>query len=124
MAPQRESHALLRCVTDPISLELMKYLAAFALLSTLALSACASSSTKTGDDLVQIVKTERAPVTSEKCTVPINLVGQPHTELSKMKFAVPIRVIFPGTPVTGDNIANRLNFKVDKKGIIREITCG
>ena len=98
----------------------------FALLALvpLLLAGCASS-TKTGDDLASIVKAERgASLAPATCEVPAGLIGKPHTDLNTMKFKVPIRVIFPGTAVSGDHVSNRLNFKVDKKGIIKAITCG
>lgn len=94
------------------------------LISALSMAGCAASN-RTGEDLASIVKAEREAVRPDtKCEVPADLVGKPHTELSKRKFAVPIRVIFPGTVVSGESVANRLNFKVDKKGVIRQITCG
>lgn len=102
----------------------MKRFFALIALSTLLLAGCGSSN-RTGEDLAAIVKAERgAPMTSAKCQVPVGLVGKSHTELNAMKFQVPIRVIFPGTPVSGETVANRLNFKVDKKGTIKAITCG
>lgn len=101
-----------------------RILAISALSAALLLSACASSN-RTGEDLASIVRAERQAVRADtKCEVPADLIGKPHSELSNRKFAVPIRVIFPGNVVTGDQIANRLNFKVDKKGIIQQITCG
>lgn len=97
---------------------------ALTLTSVMALSACAPT-TKTGEDLASIVQAERGQsFQGTQCEVPANLVGHPHSELNTMKFKVPIRVIFPGTTVSGESVANRLNFKVDKKGIIKEITCG
>ncbi|HEY8963196.1 MAG TPA: I78 family peptidase inhibitor [Alphaproteobacteria bacterium] len=93
---------------------------AFALL----LGACAASSNQTGEQLKDIVKAERGVYTNAPCMVPGELVGKPHTVLQTMKFSNPIRVIFPGTPVTADNVSNRLNFKIDKKGNIASITCG
>lgn len=102
----------------------MKCFFALALTSLVALSACAPT-TKTGEDLATIVRAERGQsFQGTECEVPANMVGRPHTELNTMKFKVPIRVIFPGTTVTGESVANRLNFKVDKKGIIKEVTCG
>lgn len=94
------------------------------LVPLLLLSACASPSNETGEQLKDIVRAERGVYTSAPCQVPEGLVGQPHTVLTGMKFSTPIRVIFPGTPVTSDNVSNRLNFKIDKKGNIAGITCG
>lgn len=97
---------------------------ALALTISMALTACAPT-TKTGEDLATIVRAERGQsFQGTECEVPANLVGQSHTQLNTMKFKVPIRVIFPGTTVTGESVANRLNFTVDKKGVIKEITCG
>jgi len=94
-------------------------------LSTLLLAGCGTSTNRTGEDLAAIVRAERAaPKADAKCLVPGDLVGKHHTELAKRKFDAPIRVIYPGTTVTGETIANRLNFKVDKKGVINQITCG
>jgi hypothetical protein len=102
----------------------MKQFFALFLISTLFLGACSSSS-RTGEDLASIVKAERGQsLTTPGCEIPSDLIGKPNSELAKMKFKAPIRVIYPGTPVTGETVANRLNFKVDKKGIIRGITCG
>lgn len=103
-----------------------RFFALFALAAMTAatLAACAPSN-RTGEDLAAIVQAERAaPKPDTKCLVPSDLVGKPHTELKNRKFAAPIRVIFPGTAVSGETVANRLNFKVDKKGIIKQITCG
>lgn len=101
-----------------------RFLTILLMTAALALGACGSSNT-TGEQLADIVKAERGTSSApDKCMVPSDLVGKPHTELAKMKFKVPVRVIFPGTTVSGDQVSNRLNFKVDKKGIIRGITCG
>lgn len=93
---------------------------------SLILGACASSgnNTQTGEQLKDIVKAERGVYTNAPCMVPGELIGKPHTTLQGMKFSTPIRVIFPGTPVASDNVSNRLNFKIDKKGNIASITCG
>lgn len=53
-----------------------------------------------------------------------DLVGQSETVLHKMKFAPPMRIIHPGTPVTEDYSPTRLNFFIDSAGTITAITCG
>jgi hypothetical protein len=52
------------------------------------------------------------------------LVGQPGVLLDGMRFAQEVRVIQPGTPVTMDFRADRLNFRLDARDVIREVTCG
>jgi len=91
---------------------------------TLLLAACGTPPSRTGEQLTDIVRAERGVYTNAPCQVPADLVGKPHTVLATMKFSTPIRVIFPGTQVTSDNVSNRLNFKIDKKGNIAGITCG
>ena len=99
---------------------------AFFLLSGLVLAGCATSGTGTTQSLTDIIKTERGSGDKQTavCTIPDGLIGKPHTEIQKLKITAPVRVIFPNDSVTSDNVANRLNFKVDKNGIIKSITCG
>lgn len=52
------------------------------------------------------------------------LVGQPASVLASMTFAMPVRVIRPGMPVTTDYIPARLNIALDEAGKIRRVTCG
>jgi hypothetical protein len=52
-----------------------------------------------------------------------DMVGQPKTVLAVMKFAVPVRVIEPGTPITADFMPNRLNFELGADGRIARIGC-
>jgi hypothetical protein len=52
-----------------------------------------------------------------------DMVGEPATILQTMKFAVPVRVIEPGTAVTADYSANRLNFEIAEDGTIAKIAC-
>lgn len=95
------------------------------LISVLCLSACATGSSETSRSLTEIVRAERgAQHDLPGCQVPPEMVGKPHTEIQKLKLTSPVRVIFPGNAVTSDHIANRLNFKVDKKGNITSVTCG
>lgn len=105
----------------------MKHLLTAALLvSTVALSACAGGSSTAGNSLVEIVKAEKGESLSAPagCVMPDDVIGKSYTDLPRMKLQGPSRVIFPGATVTGDQVSNRLNFKVDKKGIIRSVTCG
>jgi hypothetical protein len=104
----------------------MKRLFALSLiLATLSLAACAGSQS-TGDTLVDIVKAEKGETLSKPgtCEYPAEAVGKSYTEIPKMKLKGPSRVIFPGAAVTSDHVTNRVNFKVDKKGIIRSVSCG
>lgn len=52
------------------------------------------------------------------------LVGQDSTVLRRMQFGRPVRVIEPGMAVTMDYAAERLNFWIDKNGLIERVTCG
>jgi len=91
------------------------------------LAACATTDTTTSQNLSDIVRAERGTIAannSTACTVPANLIGQSHTTLAGMKLKNPVRVLFSGDAVTGDPVSNRLNFKVNKKGVITDITCG
>jgi hypothetical protein len=52
-----------------------------------------------------------------------DMVGEPKTILQTMRFAVPVRVIEPGTAVTADFQPNRLNFEIAGDGTITKIAC-
>ena len=52
------------------------------------------------------------------------LVGGPASALDTMRFNKPVRVIYPGTAVTMDYNAERLNFEVDRAGRISRVSCG
>lgn len=94
------------------------------LLAALTLTACATESGTTRS-LTDIVRAERgAQHDLPGCQIPPDMVGKPHAEIQKLKLTAPVRVIFPGNAVTTDHVSNRLNFKVDKKGIITSVTCG
>ncbi len=104
----------------------MKHLLITALLAlTVALTGCASG-TSTGNSLVDIVRAEKGEsmTAPQGCVMPENVIGKSYTDLPKMKLAGPSRVIFPGADVSSDQVSNRLNFKVDKKGVIKSVTCG
>jgi hypothetical protein len=52
-----------------------------------------------------------------------DMVGEPKSILAAMKFAVPVRVIEPGSAVTADYVASRLNFEIAEDGTIAKIAC-
>lgn len=52
------------------------------------------------------------------------LVGQPATALERVLIMRPLRLIRPGTPVTEDFSAARINFHIDGLDRIHAITCG
>jgi hypothetical protein len=52
------------------------------------------------------------------------LVGAPARDLDAIRFNKPVRVIYPGTAVTMDYSADRLNFEVDRSGRISRVSCG
>jgi hypothetical protein len=101
------------------------FLKTLLLLSSLNLAACATGGNETSRSLTEIVRAERGVQQDlPGCQIPPEMVGKPHTDIQKLKLTAPVRVIFPGNAVTTDNVSNRLNFKVDKKGIIKSVTCG
>jgi hypothetical protein len=51
-------------------------------------------------------------------------VGAPARDLDAIRFNKPVRVIYPGTAVTMDYSADRLNFEVDRSGRISRVSCG
>jgi Peptidase inhibitor I78 family len=53
-----------------------------------------------------------------------DMVGKPRSVLETIRFAVPVRIIEPGQPVTADFSAERLNILLDEAGTITEIRCG
>lgn len=107
----------------PTSLRIM----ALAFMAGLSLSGCAASGgSATSQKLSDIVRAERGEPVADlpECTVPEGVIGKTSADIPAMKLKNPIRVIFPGTAVTSDHVSNRLNFKVDKKGVIKSVTCG
>ncbi|MCB1537707.1 MAG: hypothetical protein H6865_05110 [Rhodospirillales bacterium] len=102
-----------------------RFLTLALLLSACGLAACASTGGGTGETLSQIVREEKGyDAPPNTCEFPKGLIGKPVSELDKIKFKSPTRIIVPGNAVSGDFVANRVNFKLDKKGVIRDITCG
>ena len=53
-----------------------------------------------------------------------DLVGQDAVILRRRQFGVRVRVIEPDTAVTMDYMASRLNFWIDRNGLIERVTCG
>lgn len=52
------------------------------------------------------------------------LVGASAADLEAMRFDKPVRVIYPDMAVTMDFNAERLNFDVDRAGLITRVSCG
>lgn len=52
------------------------------------------------------------------------LIGQDKSVLAAMIFPAGTRIIEPGTPVTMDYSASRLNIHVGRSGRIEKISCG
>lgn len=52
------------------------------------------------------------------------LVGQRGRVLDGMRFSQDLRVIQPGTSVTMDYRADRLNIRIDDRDVIVEVACG
>lgn len=52
------------------------------------------------------------------------LVGRPGVLLDGMRFSQDVRVIQPGTAVTMDFRADRLNFWLDQRDVIERVVCG
>ena len=54
----------------------------------------------------------------------VDLLGQHKEVLDRVRFAVPMRLIGPGTMVTKDFRLDRLNILHDEAGIITRVYCG
>ncbi|WP_431301053.1 I78 family peptidase inhibitor [Tabrizicola sp. BL-A-41-H6] len=52
------------------------------------------------------------------------LVGQDKSVLAAMTFPAGTRIIEPGTPVTMDYSASRLNIYIGRTGLIERVSCG
>lgn len=52
-----------------------------------------------------------------------DLLGQPKTVLTTMKFAAPLRVIGPDEAITADYNPDRLNIEYNAAGLITKISC-
>jgi Peptidase inhibitor I78 family len=53
-----------------------------------------------------------------------DIVGEDRRILQTIRFAVPVRIIEPGTAVTQDYSPNRLNIYIGGGGVIESISCG
>jgi Peptidase inhibitor I78 family len=53
-----------------------------------------------------------------------DMVGEDRRILQTIRFAVPVRIIEPGTAVTQDYSPNRLNIYIGGGGVIESISCG
>lgn len=67
-----------------------------------------------------------APVQSDQCGASDlqYLVGQRGRVLQGMRFSQDLRVIQPGTAVTMDYRADRLNIRISDRDVIVEVACG
>ena len=67
-----------------------------------------------------------APMASDQCGASQlqYLVGQRGSVLEGMRFSQDLRVIQPGTSVTMDYRADRLNIRIDDRDVIVEVACG
>jgi hypothetical protein len=52
------------------------------------------------------------------------LVGKPGVVLDGMRFSQDVRVIQHGMAVTMDYRADRLNFRLDRRDVIEQVSCG
>jgi hypothetical protein len=52
------------------------------------------------------------------------LIGQPASVLETMRFADPVRILRPGTAMTMDYRAERMNIYIDADEKIEKLTCG
>lgn len=123
---QLKSRPVALCYRPPYK-GLMKHLLTLFVALALPLAGCAATNTtQTSTTLEDIVRAERgAPIQGDNtCKVPAALIGKSAGEVAATKFDVPVRMVIPGGAVSGDHVSNRLNFKLDKKGMVREITCG
>jgi len=53
-----------------------------------------------------------------------DLIGQPSSVLSTMRFADPVRILEFGQPMTMDHNPDRLNIQSDSNGVISRVWCG
>ena len=95
----------------------MRYLI---LLAALAVSACSGQPRAPGEARPPAVETEGACGAAKYGA----LLGQPSEALEKVLILAPVRIIRPGSAVTMDFIAHRLNFQIDAANRIARITCG
>jgi hypothetical protein len=93
----------------------MKYASSLLLAVPLLLSACVTST--------PVPPVDPGPDACRASDLQY-LVGKPGVLLDGMRFSQPVRVIQPGTAVTMDYQAERLNFWLDRRDVIERVTCG
>jgi len=76
--------------------------------------------------LAACVEPEVPPQGSDACGAADRqyLVGQPGVVLDGMRFSQDVRVIQPGSAVTMDYLAGRLNIRLDAADVIQQVSCG
>jgi hypothetical protein len=106
------------------------------LAATLALSACAASTDTSskpykdkgplGERGQALAPPSEAPACDVAAAKPF--IGQPGDAVADKARdaadATSVRIIKPGTMVTMDYRADRLNLKTDDKGVVTEVNCG
>jgi Peptidase inhibitor I78 family len=98
-------------------------------LMGLALSACTAAGRDSGSVTSSPVGGTPGPtVTPVICKVEdfASFKGQPESMLAATTFpqGLAVRIVKPDQPVTMDFSESRVNFLLDKQGLISEITCG
>ena len=86
------------------------------LLTGLALAACVDTRPLPGDTRDLVGRCGAADLQ--------DLVGKPGAVLDGMRFSQDLRVLQPGTAVTMDYSADRLNIRLDARDVIVEVSCG
>ncbi|VAV88843.1 hypothetical protein MNBD_ALPHA06-518 [hydrothermal vent metagenome] len=73
-----------------------------------------------------IARAKPAPGAVDSCRAGeyVRLLDQPLSSLNAMRFSQQVRILMPDTIVTQDFIAKRLNFDIDKQGLIARLWCG
>jgi len=92
------------------------------LLASLALAAC----TPANSDYFTKVNPTAPAALNDSCGASAyqHLVGQPLTALASVTIPDPKRIIEPGSAVTMDFVAERLDIRLDVTDHISDITCG
>lgn len=86
------------------------------LVAMLTLAACRDEMTETPADV--------APGQMCPAAAQAGLIGQPASVLETMRFADPVRILRPGTAMTMDYRAERMNIYIDADEKIEKLTCG
>ncbi|MEI4485010.1 I78 family peptidase inhibitor [Frigidibacter sp. MR17.14] len=53
-----------------------------------------------------------------------SLVGKPGKGLAPGRFGVPVRIVTPGSMMTMDYRAERLNISINEAGLVEKVYCG